>query len=238
MSKLSCITSKPGLPLLDWWLRTMRLRPFLAQKTFVTSQPNCFATFPRGEACTPNTFASPSWLSSSMGSDHRMELIQSLSSLLRSSCLSGLLTFISSASPHRASPRPPCTTNIFSPTRQPKGSTSNTFCIKLRILNPKSWPNELKHSAAKPYLEFMLFSSWLPLTRKILSGMDTLSAKRRPTNANWCFPLSTKSPLNTKHTSLSAAGAPKAWNNMSTSRNCPCVSPNILHGTEAFTRTG
>mmetsp|Transcript_116278 Transcript_116278/g.333923 ORF Transcript_116278/g.333923 Transcript_116278/m.333923 type:complete len:294 (-) Transcript_116278:159-1040(-) len=99
-------------------------------------------------------------------------------------------------------------------------------------------PRSRRQALVKPYLSFIARSSWLPRTSQTLSGINTFIANKTPMSSNWCRPRSTKSPLNTKSVSPPGSGAPKAWKSSSKSRSCPCVSPKIRHGADAFTTIG
>mmetsp|Transcript_32506 Transcript_32506/g.52301 ORF Transcript_32506/g.52301 Transcript_32506/m.52301 type:complete len:205 (-) Transcript_32506:1361-1975(-) len=194
---LLCMTSKPRLPFLDWWLLMMSPKPFRAQKVLVTFQANWAVTPPRGEECTPKVFGSADF-PSSIGSDQRMLKIQLFSLARIFSDVSGREMFQRSLSPHLPSPMPPCTTRIRLPTRQAMGRRSKALCISPNILRPKSAPRSRKHSLLKPYFSFIKRSSWFPRISQTLSGSITFSASRSPTSSSWCRPRSTKSPLKTK----------------------------------------
>mmetsp|Transcript_39963 Transcript_39963/g.127101 ORF Transcript_39963/g.127101 Transcript_39963/m.127101 type:complete len:351 (-) Transcript_39963:502-1554(-) len=240
MRRFSCMTSKPRPFFLAWWLRTMRLKPFLAQNVFVTFQAKRETRnleHERGDSCTPK-MRRPSSASSSMGSDHMMSLTQSISGLQRSSSLSGRLTLRRSLSRQEPSPMPPCTTNTRPPTTHARGKWSKAFCRSAKIFGPKSSPSLAQHSSSKPYFLFMFLSSWLPRTSHTRSGSSTFRARsKKMTSSEW-HPRSTKSPLKTNMGAPSTSGVPYAQKRRRRSRNCPCMSPKILHGASASTTEG
>mmetsp|Transcript_25488 Transcript_25488/g.76611 ORF Transcript_25488/g.76611 Transcript_25488/m.76611 type:complete len:201 (-) Transcript_25488:740-1342(-) len=192
------MTSMPQLSCLHWWLRTTSPKPFRAQNVFVTSQPNSAPRAPLGDSCTPNVPTSELVSSSSTGSDQSMLLTQYNSGVPSLAVVNGRSMRRTSSRLHRPSPMPPCKTRTRSATRHARGSWSKALWNSSNTWPPSSFPSLVVHSSMKPYLWFMILSSWFPLTSQTFSGRSTLRAKSKPTTSSWCAPRSTKSPLNTK----------------------------------------